>query len=86
MWSSGARNLPPTPFGRPSRLVPKAPEFGMPPPPDLSVLPHGTDGRLLLEHASSTIFFRSLVTRDTVTQTDIELFARRAIATATIEL
>lgn len=46
-------------------------------------LPRSTSPRLLLEHASSPVYFRLLVTGDHVGPADIELFARRAVASAT---
>lgn len=42
-------------------------------------LPAGTDARLLLEHASSPIYFRALVTHDPIGPEDIATFVRRAI-------
>jgi AcrR family transcriptional regulator len=45
-------------------------------------LPPGTNPRSVLEHASSTIYFRRLVTGDPVTEHDIHLVAARAILAA----
>ncbi|QKW06095.1 TetR/AcrR family transcriptional regulator [Streptomyces sp. NA04227] len=41
-------------------------------------LPPDADARLLLEDASSPVYFRLLVTGQALTDSDIELFARRA--------
>ncbi|GAA5215787.1 TetR/AcrR family transcriptional regulator [Streptomyces thinghirensis] len=41
-------------------------------------LPRGTDARLLLEDACSPVYYRLLITGETVTDEDIALFARRA--------
>lgn len=41
-------------------------------------LPRDTDARLLLEDASSSVYFRVLITGQALTGADIELFARRA--------
>ena len=41
-------------------------------------LPPGTDARLLMEDASSPVYFRLLVTGQALTVADIELFATRA--------
>lgn len=45
-------------------------------------VPDGVDARLLLEHASSPVYFRALVTHEPITDADLEMFARRAIAEA----
>ena len=47
---------------------------------DRGEVPEGTDARLLLEHASSPIYFRVLATGDAIDQHDLHVFARRAIA------
>lgn len=41
-------------------------------------LPRGTDARLLLEDACSPVYYRLLITGETVTDADIALFAQRA--------
>ncbi|WP_433334935.1 TetR/AcrR family transcriptional regulator [Spirillospora sp. CA-294931] len=45
-------------------------------------LPLGTDARLLLEDASSPVYFRLLITGRPVAPDDIELFATRALRSA----
>ena len=59
-------------FRRSSVIVVRAIERGE--------LPNDTDPRLLLEQASSPIYFRLLATGDAIDREDLELFARRAIA------
>ncbi|KIR66932.1 hypothetical protein TK50_12890 [Micromonospora haikouensis] len=61
-------------FGRSAVIVERAVRRGE--------LPPGTDARLLLEEASSPVYFRLMFTGEPVGPADIELFARRAAETA----